>query len=273
MNLKFSEYRPSFPLSQFVQTYWTGDFNLYSENGFLQHVVPNGCVELVIHLTHDHCELIKENSWDKSPEFTLIGIQTKPYDVKFNQLVQVFGIRFNPEGIYSLFGVPPSIFTSTFENGNDVLGKPFNDYCARLRETNDISEKIKLTENFLLKKLSERNFRSDYVDLSLEIIRKNQGTISLNELIEQVPISIRQLQRQFKKRFGITIKEYMRLSRYNAIQKYMQSQQVNLTELTYESGFSDQSHFIKEFKLLTGIRPSGFLRDKEHFIANPAILS
>ena len=270
MNLKFSEYRPSLLLSQFVQTYWTGDFNLYSENGFLQQVMPNGCIELIIHLTHDHCELIKESSWGKSPEFTLIGLQTKPYEVKFDQLVQVFGIRFNPEGIYSIFGVPPSAFTSTFENSKDVLGKEFNDYCSRLRETQNIVKKIELTENFLLKKLTDRSLDADYVDLALEIIRKKQGIINLKELIYQIPIGARQLQRQFKKRFGITVKEYMRLSRFNAIQKYMQSQHVNLTALTYDNGFADQSHFIKEFKLLAGIKPSGFLKEKENFIVIPA---
>ncbi|HKK11283.1 MAG TPA: helix-turn-helix domain-containing protein [Flavobacteriaceae bacterium] len=273
MSVKFSEYRPSLPLSGYVQAYYTGDLNLYSEDNFVQSVVPNGCVELVIHLTSDHCELIKENIWGKSPDFTLIGLQTKSYEVKFPDRVQIFGLRFNPEGIFNIFGVPPSVFTSTFEDSKDVLGKEFDDYCSRLRDSKSIQHRIRLTEDFLSKKLSENAKDYDYVRIASDIIRKHYGLISLDKLIEKIPVSPRQLQRAFKKKFGITAKEYMRLSRLNAVQKYMQvSTDLNLTALSYESGFTDQSHFIKEYKAMTGINPSGFLKRKESFITLPAHL-
>jgi AraC-like DNA-binding protein len=45
---------------------------------------------------------------------------------------------------------------------------------------------------------------------------------------------------------------------------------LNLTKLSYENGFADQSHFIKEFRLLTGINPRGFLKRQGDFIVNPA---
>ena len=66
--------------------------------------MPNGCIELIIHLTHDHCELVKEDTWGKSPEFTLIGLQTKPYEVRFNEQVQIFGVRFNQKGFTIFLG-------------------------------------------------------------------------------------------------------------------------------------------------------------------------
>lgn len=270
MNIKFSEYKPSLPLSSLVQTYWTGDFNIYSENRFVQSVIPNGCIELIIHLTTSHCELIKEDSWGKSPEFTLIGLQTSSYEVRFNEPVKVFGIRFNPEGIYNFFGVPPAHFTSTFEESKDVLGIDFDDYCSRLRDAKTVTEQVLLTESFLVKKLENLcSNKIDYVKMASEIIRRNHGIISLENLIKQVPISTRQLQREFKNKFGITAKEYMRIARLNAIQNYMQNTpKINLTELSYDKGFSDQSHFIREFKMFTGTNPKGFLKDRENYIVN-----
>ncbi len=273
MNVKFSEYRPSSALSPYVQAYYTGDFNLYSENNFVQSVVPNGCIELIIHLTHDHCELVKEDVWGKSPEFTLIGLQTSPYEVRFNQQVQIFGVRFNPEGIYHIFGVPPALFTATFENSTDVLGTDFKDYCSSLRESKSVQQQIRLTEAFLLKNMMDNVKGYDYLQLASETIRKHHGLLSLDELIQKVHISPRQLQREFKKKFGITAKEYMRLSRLNAVQKYMQvPTPLNLTEVSYEHGFADQSHFIREFKSLAGTNPRSFLKKRADYLALPVSL-
>ncbi|MER3374938.1 MAG: helix-turn-helix transcriptional regulator [Allomuricauda sp.] len=273
MNVKFSEYRPSPALGSYVQAFYTGDFNLYSENNFVQSVVPNGCIELIIHLTHDHCELVKEDTWGKSPEFTLIGLQTKPYEVRFNEQVQIFGVRFNPEGIYHIFGVPPALFTATFENSTDVLGNEFKDYCSRLRESTSIQQQIRLTEAFLLKNMLDNAKGYDYVRMASEIIRKSHGLLSLEELIQKVHISPRQLQREFKKKFGITAKEYMRLSRLNAVQQYMQvPSSINLTEVSYEHGFADQSHFIREFKKLAGTNPRSFLKKRADFLTLPVNL-
>ena len=273
MNVRFAEYRPSWKLSGNIQAYYTGDFNLHTEKDFVQSVVPNGCIELIIHLTNDHCELVKSDVWGKSPEFTLIGLQKNAYEVRFQKLVQIFGIRFNPEGIFRIFGVPPALFTDTFENSKDVLGDEFDRYCARLRECKSVLHRIQLTEGFLKKRMAKVTTGYDYIRHASETIRKHHGLITLSELIEQVPISPRQLQREFKNRFGITAKEYMRLFRLNAVQKYFQiSTDVNLTNVSYEKGFADQSHFIKEYKRLTGTNPRNFLKERHRFITLPADL-
>ncbi len=273
MRVRFSAYKPSLALSGYVQAYYTGDFNLHTERDFRQSVVPNGCIELIIHLSGDHCELLNTDTWRISPEFTLIGLQTEAYQVRFQSLVQIFGIRFNPEGLYKIFGVPPALFTATFQDGKDVLGNEFHDYCERLRESADMKQRIQLTEEFLRKRLMKTAPHYDYVGHASQTIRKHNGLISLDELTDQVPISPRQLQREFKNKFGITAKEYMRLSRLNAVQRYLQiSPNVSLTDLSYRNGFSDQSHFIREYKRMTSTNPRNFLKSRERFITLPADL-
>lgn len=270
MTINFSEYKPSEPLSTFIETYWTGDFNLYSENQFVQSVVPNGCIELIIHLTQEHCELVKGDLWEKSPEFTLIGLQTQAYEVRFHERVQVFGIRFKAEGIQGLFGVPPAEFTATFESGREVLGIDFEAYCLRLRDAGTLQDQLRLTETYLHQCLARTSGGPEYIRMALETIRQNNGMLSLEELLHKIPISPRQLQRAFKATLGISPKEYMRLARFNAIQKYLQlSEPINLTQLSYEGGFTDQSHFIREYKLLTGTNPRAYLKERDLYIVHP----
>lgn len=272
MSSILQEYKPSRSLNAFVQAYWTGDFNRNSESGFSQSVVPNGCIELIIHLSDDHCALSKHDAWDLSPEFTLIGLFTTSYEVRFGTRVKVFGIRFYPDGIHNIFGIPPGHFLGSYEDCRAVFGRQLGDYCSRLRDTRSLEEKIALTETFLTDNLRRHQKQFDYTGLAAGIIRRHQGLLALEALKERVPISQRQLQREFKIRYGLSPKAYTRLARLNAIQLYMQQTSVpDYSDLAYSHGFADQSHFIREFKLLTGNNPGAFAREREKFIVNPGI--
>lgn len=263
------EYLPSSPLRALVQCYWSGDFNTRSLRDFSQSVIPNGFVELIIHLTDDHCDLYKGHEWGHSPNHTLLGIYTKPYSVRFRKNVKVFGVRFNPEGFNIAFGALPSEFLGTFEDMESVGGKAIADFCDSVRECASVALRIRHTEEFLAKKLCNPRVASDYVSKAAVMIRQNE-LIRMTELYELIPISPRQLQREFKSRIGISPKAYMRLARMNAIQRYLNvNGNPDLTALSYDHGFSDQSHFIREFRALTGTRPGRFQKERSRFIVNP----
>jgi AraC-like DNA-binding protein len=269
MNI-FSEFLPATELMPYVQTYWQGNFNVHGEDSFSQIVLPNGCIELIIHMTDDHCLLSKpKEGWSTSPEFTLLGLFENPYTVQFHRQVKVFGIRFYPDGIRNIFGVPPSEFIETYEAGFSVLGKQLQDFCATLRERENVDQQIQCANRFITARLSTNKRVYDYTHLTMRLIRGSQGMTGYQELIQQVPISPRQLQREFKNVYGITVKDYIRLSRLNAINRYMLSKNVNLSQLPYELNFTDQSHFIKEFKTFAGVAPTKFMRRRGQFIVNP----
>ena len=102
----------------------------------------------------------------------------------------------------------------------------------------------------------------------MKLIRQTQGLENYQKLTEQIPISLRQLQREFKNQYGLTIKDYMRISRINAIHQYMQTNNGSLTKLAYDLDFTDQSHFIREYKNHVGIAPKKFTKNQDAFIVN-----
>lgn len=270
MNIRFAEYQPHVALSPYIRCYWTGNFNVQNEPGFRQTVLPNGCIELIVHCGDAHCNLAKNGAeGESSPEFTLLGLYRQPYKVEFNENVKVFGIRFYPDGIRNIFGVPPAVFLATYEDGVDVLGKGLKEFCDRLKAITHTREQIDITDAYLLKQLAIHEQVNDYTHAAMKLVRSTNGMADFEKLAG-IYISTRQLQRTFKAAYGITLRDYMRLSRMNAVHNYMLSGGGNLTSLTYELNFTDQSHFIKEYKKFTGIAPRKFFKMKEQLIVNTA---
>lgn len=271
MHVAINEFAPSVSLRPYVQSYWLGDFNMHSHNGLSQSMVPNGYIELIIHLTDKHCNLFNDTDWAHSPDYTIIGMFAEPYTVMFDNHVQAFGIRLTPEGFYHIFGVPPAEVLGIYEDMEAVAGKFFRLFCDEVRRATTVQERIRITERYFSKRLNDRYLQDDYIALTANIIRNSKGSINIAQLNEQVPISVRQLQRKFKQIIGVTPKAYIRIARMNAVHSYLNTQEhIDLTELAYESGFADQSHFIREFRQMTGNGPRNYLREKEKYIVNPA---
>lgn len=270
MNVQISEYKPSEWLNPYVELFWTGEFNINSVDHLSQKVVPYGYVELIIHLSDDHCELLQGTDHAPSPDYTLIGMFTKPYAVHFKKHVKVFGIRFKPEGIYHTFGIPASEFHQNFVDMESFAGIHFRDFCSAIRKSNSASQMISAAEKYFIKKINSSRLNLSYLNLAAELIRKRNGNILINELAGKVYISTRQLEREFKQKLGISPKGYMRIARLNDVnRKIISGRRIDLTEISFSTGYSDQAHFIRDFKHFTGASPKVFINKREEYIVNP----
>ena len=269
MNLSITEYKPSPDLSSYIDSFWIGTFNLSGQQNFSQNIVPNGCIELILHFSDDHCFLKRtKDFFSKSPDYTLLGVYSQPYTVKFSSPVDAMGIRFFPDGFRNILGVPPRHFLATYEDGFDVVGNKLQEFWSKLRESAKVEERLRMANHFFRQQLYQNEVVHDKTHLAMQLVRRKNGIIDFKELSKHVPVSLRHLQREFKNYYGITITDYIRLSRLNAINKQMMANPGRLTELAHNLDFSDQSHFIKEFKHYVGLAPKKFMRQKADYIVN-----
>ena len=234
-------------------------------------VIPNGCLELIIHLNEWHCDLQNAIGWSRSPEYMIVGMHTKPYFVQFGNWVKVFAIRFKPDGFHNIFRIPPSAIKDSKEDFSQIMGIQFRDFSHRIKEKKSFMAMISCAENQLLKNLDHKIISSNYVSLAAEVIRQTKS-IKMKDLPNHVYISMRQLDRQFKEQLGISPKHYMRITRLNEVQRLLNNDyRMDLTSVAYHCGYSDQAHFINEFKSFTGALPTMFIRGKNTYISNPGL--
>lgn len=271
MESPVTEYKPCKSLNPFVELFWTGGFDADASGRLSLQMIPNGCVELIIHLNDLHCDLENTNGWSQSPDFMILGLFTKPYEVRFSGKVNVFAIRFKPEGFYNIFGVPASEFKERYEDMTLVKCIGFGDFSNRIREEKSVASMIGRTETYLLKSLQDNKIDMGYINMAARLIRSTKG-IKIDELSNKVFISKRQLEREFKSKIGISPKHYLRITRINEVLRVLtNNESMDLTNVAYHCGYFDQAHFIHDFKRITGKNPTIFIKEKGLMIANPGL--
>jgi AraC family transcriptional regulator len=81
---------------------------------------------------------------------------------------------------------------------------------------------------------------------------------SLDELAVILGIHPVTISKHFAAYFGCTLGEYVRRIRVVHSLDMIKATTYSLSEIAYLCGFSDQSHFIRTFKTLTGLNPKAF---------------
>jgi AraC-like DNA-binding protein len=117
---------------------------------------------------------------------------------------------------------------------------------------------------FLNEKNSNKKIPSWVKDLK-EIIQDQidaQFTFDLKKISSDLELNPSYLSREFSKYFeDLNFGEYVRKLRIEKAINLIQNSNYTLTEIAYMTGFSDQSHFTRIFKLHTGKNPSSYRKN------------
>lgn len=191
--------------------------------------------------------------------------------IVFSGEIKAVGIHFYPESSHQFFSVPMDqlarrILKASDENFTGIEQLYRN--IEALWSNADAQQKIvALIESFLLRIYSNR---PDNQKQSKSILAEMVGLIASDESIDVTTLSqnfglsVRDIQRLFKRYIGVTPKAYIRLIRVRSVKnKIANNDFVNFTHLAIDSGYFDQSHFIRDFKLLMENTPTEYYRYKQ----------
>lgn len=116
--------------------------------------------------------------------------------------------------------------------------------------------KILNADGFLMVAKPQDNDRLNKV---LNHIKENfQDSISLEEICDMVGMTEPSFCRYFKKITAKTFTQFLNEYRLVHASKLLSEKQISITEVCFESGFSNYSHFVEKFKKFTGKSPSEY---------------
>ncbi len=167
-------------------------------------------------------------------------------------------VFFKDGGASAFFRDPiHELFQSSVSLDNFFLRSELLLFEEQLCDATTHLDKIRIVERFLLARMKVQ--KPDLiVSRAHNLIYQSRGSIQIIDLCQQLNISQSPLEKRFRKVIGASPKKFATIVRFkNIIHDSIHSP--SLTALAYESGFYDQSHFIKEFKGFTGDTPKKYL--------------
>ncbi|MGB5822148.1 MAG: helix-turn-helix domain-containing protein [Saonia sp.] len=259
-------FNPSNELSDIVEYYWVIRHSPKELVKFGGLVLPSGSINLVFNLGAVH-DLINVNSNCSNAtvknEPLLLG--QKKTAVKISNAVNdihLLGVRFFPNKLYRLTNIPMYKITELGVGIDQVLKRDVAKTEGILPSETTIQEKLVHIEHFLKMNLIPSKLPSSSnleIDYAINSIKEKKGNLKIYELQKSMKMSRRALQYKFLDRVGVLPKEFARIVRINYVVELISKSTMSLTQIAHQANYSDQAHFIKEFKFFTKTTPRTFL--------------
>jgi len=225
----------------------------YIENSFLPHTTQS----LVIALKPDSRVYDCVHSEFAAPHF-IVGPNDELCRVRLFPGLENMVVNFKPGGLFKIFRLPAHCFNNRSQNAEEFLGNQIPEISRRLGES-ELSGKIELMDNWLISHFQKQKKPDPNIDEAIRLIENNKGNISLRELELLTFTTKRTLERRFLEQVGLHPKTFSRIVRFNGVIRYAESNlNIKWRQLADAFGYYDQSHFIHEFKTLTGGLPQDY---------------
>ncbi|MBX7150100.1 helix-turn-helix domain-containing protein [bacterium] len=257
--MKFLHFKPSPFLKNYVREYWILE-DPSPETQSFQRLIPFGAFEWIFTLGAPTLEQFPGQSVQQQAPIFLTGQFLTPVFLKHTGPFHVVGVSFHPWAGTLITGDSAKFFTNASVDWSLINPKDSAELHERIISTG-AKGAIRILENYLHMRLSSH--RSDPVVMSLaQLILQNPVDFAFSQWTHRFGLSRRRVEQKFIDSVGITAGTLSKKSRlHHTIKMISRFPEKTLTEIALESGYYDQAHCIRDFKMFTGLTPGQYVKE------------
>ncbi|MDB5231647.1 MAG: hypothetical protein JWN76_2452 [Chitinophagaceae bacterium] len=185
----------------------------------------------------------------------LSALYLRPHVFKAEGLQDEICIDFTPQGFLHFFPFACKTYILQEDILNEAFGKRASDFFEAVFAEEDLIKRGEMIERFFLSRCNSTKVAP--LSEALELIHF-RGDCSVKELADTMQLSEKSLYRLFTGWLDISPKKYLRIVRFRAALNLIHKTNSSFTSIAFQCGYTDPSHFYKDFKLFTNLYPEGF---------------
>ena len=260
----YQEHPPHPALKDHIKCYWTLAVPELGSHNEDQCVLAEG-FEFSFILA-EPIGLVTDNSKSFMVNGSCIcGPMTRPIRMRPTGRVELLGVCFRPGGAYPFFPCPADDLVNASVEVDDLWGSKGSRVVDRVRDgCHTMEERIRILDRHFLHYLDKGRRSDSRVAAALSIIESHKGRVDIDRLAELAGISIRQLERRFRERVGMSPKELCRILRFKNVFNHLAAYATDSWASTaLACGYYDQSHMIRDFKHYVGTSPAAYFSRRQ----------
>ncbi|GIQ69094.1 helix-turn-helix domain-containing protein [Xylanibacillus composti] len=247
-------------LSAFVDYFWY----MESQNTSYQNELslPDGSVDLIIDLTADKVLMATaSNETLRLNHVFVCGPHSRHFVICNSLETRVIGIHFKPGGAYPFLGCPLDQLHNVMQSMDAIWGHSAGELREELLELSSVGQMFHVLSDRLLQLAVKPLDSHPAVHYAIEQLDKiNVQTDQVGNIVGRIGISHRRFIELFQRETGYTPKRYSRIRRFQEVLRKLNERQntIQWSDIAFDCGYFDQSHFIKDFRAFSGLNPSDY---------------
>ena len=210
-----------------------------------------------------------KGSFFQTDNATLFSFLHAPILNNFQTSPRFVVITFKSNALASLLPFiniqPKELIKNPIVPAEMIFGMRFQKLCDKLKLIND---KKKITNEIM--DYFDGIFNPSKTGFVTEIVNEFGKNFNVNSILNHTNYSYSTIERKFKNETGLTPKKYLILKRFKACLALMiETKNSDWMSYVVRFGYYDQSHFIKEMKMFTGLSPSEIMNQNNFLDSRP----
>ena len=174
----------------------------------------------------------------------------------------IFAVKFTPAGFYPLLRAPVSTLAGSVVGVRQMLAGAGVELARAVLAAETDPARFTIVEEFLRERF-EHEDRDEVVRVANLVysVVNDRSIVKVDDLAGRAGEKRRTLERMFAKYVGVSPKWVIQRYRlHEAADQLAAGGEVNQAALALGLGYSDQAHFVRDFKAVVGIPPAAYAK-------------